>query len=88
MQHTNQLELIRDVVTNTFAEYDSSESDFSESVLIREGFYCGRCFNGEQIRAIWFAEENVVKFYAGDGQFLTSHRIAEAGDTATRRRAA
>ena len=75
MQHTLQLEAIRDVVTQTFAEHASPGVEFSESVLIRGGFYCGRCYTCDAARAVWFAEENIVKFYGEDGTFLESRVV-------------
>ncbi len=76
MQHTQQLEVIRNVVSRAFAEYSGSETEFCETVLIRDGFYCGRCFTSAAIRAIWFAEESLVKFYGKDGQFLESRQLS------------
>jgi len=87
MQHTHQLEAIREVVTQTFAEYAPEEMEVSETVLIRNGFYCGRCFRGEAVRAVWFAEENVVKFYGEEGQFLDT-RCVDDGVEHQQRRAA
>ena len=75
MQHTHQLEAIRTVVTQTFAKYTSDEVEFCESVLIRDGFYCGRRFISDAVRAVWFAEDNVIKFYGQDGQFLVSQVV-------------
>lgn len=78
MQHTHQLEAIREIVSRTFAEYTSDDVEFSESVLIRDGFYCGRRFISDSIRAVWFAEDNVIKFYGKDGAFLMSHRADDS----------
>lgn len=75
MKHTHHLEAIRKVVSRTFAEYTSDDVEFCESVLIRNGFYCGRRFTGNSVRAVWFAEDNVVKFYGKDGEFLISHHV-------------
>lgn len=83
MQHTHQLDVIRDVVTQTFVEYTSPDVEFCESVLIRDGFYCGRRFTSDAVRAVWFAEDNVVKFYGKDGQFLVSRDINDITDGAT-----
>ena len=88
MQHTHQLEAIRDVVSKAFAEYQGAEAEFSESVLIRAGIYCGRSFTCDAIRAIWFAEENLVKFYGEDGQFLDSRQVNGGLDDDWRQQAA
>jgi hypothetical protein len=88
MQHTQQLEAIRDVVSKAFTEYSGAEAEFCETVLIRDGFYCGRCFTGDAIRAIWFAEESLVKFYGEDGQFLESRQFNADTDHVWRKQAA
>ncbi|TWU35681.1 hypothetical protein Q31b_51160 [Novipirellula aureliae] len=40
----------------------------SESMLIRDGFFCGRCFQANGFRAVWFMEEDELKIYADDGK--------------------
>ncbi|WP_153556251.1 hypothetical protein [Roseimaritima sediminicola] len=42
----------------------------TESILVREGFYCGRTFRFADHRAVWFVEEEEVKIYAADGSLL------------------
>lgn len=88
MQHTLQLETIRAVVSQTIAKHTSTEVDFFETVLIRDGFYCGRCFTCDAVRAVWFAEENIVKFYGADGQFLESRAVNEDVNEGWRQQAA
>ncbi|GAA5509913.1 hypothetical protein [Novipirellula caenicola] len=39
----------------------------SESLLIRDGFFCGRCFRTETFRAVWFIEEDELKIYSNSG---------------------
>jgi len=51
--------------------------DCCETILIREGFYCGRRFACDSHRAIWFLEEQVIKFYGPDGDFLSSQATSE-----------
>jgi hypothetical protein len=41
-----------------------------ETILIRDGLFCGRRFEWEDFSAVWFAEENQVKFYGPDGAVL------------------
>ncbi|HJN09666.1 MAG TPA: hypothetical protein QF564_13310 [Pirellulaceae bacterium] len=88
MQHTHQLEAIRDIVSSTFSEYSGAELECCETVLIRDGTYCGRCYTCDAIRAIWFAEENVVKFYGKEGQFLASRPVNGGIDHEWRQQAA
>jgi hypothetical protein len=39
----------------------------SESILIRDGFYCGRRFDLGSHRAVWFLEEDELKIYSRQG---------------------
>lgn len=64
MPHAQRIDEIRRQVTETFARMEVSEPDqFRESILIRKGSYCGRRFEAEGAYAIWFLEEDEVKFY-------------------------
>lgn len=51
--------------------------DCCETILIRDGFYCGRRFSVGDHRAIWFLEEEVIKFFGTDGEFLCSQETSE-----------
>jgi hypothetical protein len=71
MHHAQQLDAIRQMVCATFASQRGEPAEeIEEKILIRDGFYCGRCFNCDGFRATWFIEECEVKFYGPDGQFL------------------
>ena len=71
MQHAQELESVRRIVRSTLDHHGaSSESRCQEKILVRDGFYCGRCFTCEGYRAIWFIEEHVVKFYGPEGGYL------------------
>ncbi|WP_197442414.1 hypothetical protein [Lignipirellula cremea] len=35
--------------------------------MIRDGYYCGRKMRCDGLQAIWFVEENEIKFYDRDG---------------------
>jgi hypothetical protein len=41
-----------------------------ETILIRGGNYCGRRFEAEQGHAIWFVEEDQVKFVDAAGRVV------------------
>ena len=41
-----------------------------EAILIRDGFFCGRRFYSDGLEAVWFIEENQIKFYERDGGIL------------------
>lgn len=65
MQHAQR---IRKLVSDTFDRLgvDSSTS-FEETVLIRDGYYCGRRYRRDGWQAVWFAEENQIKIFDRDG---------------------
>ena len=64
MPHAQRVDEIRRQVTETFARMEVPGPDqFRESILIRNGSYCGRRFEAESAFAIWFLEEDEVKFY-------------------------
>jgi hypothetical protein len=65
MPHAQRVDEIRRHVAETFAQMDVREpQQFRESLLIRKGSYCGRRFEADGAYAVWFLEENEVKFYS------------------------
>jgi hypothetical protein len=68
---------LRRTINAAVADLGHKTKECKESVLIREGYFVGRQFCFEGIRAIWFAEEEIVKFYADDGQLLGTMVVAE-----------
>ncbi len=72
MPHTQLIEAVRRRVARTFAELSAGGADqLCESILIRDGAYCGRRFAAPAGHAIWFVEEDEIKFYDAAGK-LTS----------------
>ena len=64
MPHAQRIDEIRRQVAQTFGRMEVRDpNQFRESILIRKGRYCGRRFEGEGAYAIWFLEEDEVKFY-------------------------
>lgn len=71
MHHAQQLDAVRRMVYTTFeSQRGQPAEEIVEKILIRDGFYCGRCFTCDGFRAAWFIEEGEVKFYGPDGRFL------------------
>ena len=71
MHHAQHLEAVRRIVRHAFQTFGVGlEEQLVEKILIRDGFYCGRCFTSGGVRAVWFIEEHQVKFYGQDGGFL------------------
>lgn len=68
MPHAELTQHVRRLVAEAFARAGMAQaSEFSESILIKGGNYCGRRFVGSGGHAIWFVEENQVKFYTAEG---------------------
>ena len=74
MRPASLVERIRLLVQRTLQELQMPAQELEETILIRNGFYCGRRFQGPSAHAIWFCEENQLKFYGGQGTLL--HVIA------------
>jgi len=59
----------------------------NESILLNDGYYCGRRFEYDGLNAIWFIEENEIKYYDRDGTLLHADAMT-ARQQPTYRRAA
>lgn len=83
MLHAQLLDRVRERVKSAFASQGiGSWDDWAETILIREGFYCGRCFLCGGLRAVWFVEENTVKFFGRDNTLLFAETAADDGSRA------
>lgn len=91
MQHVHLLEAIRRLVRRTFTELGAAEEfEVTEHILLREDMYCGRRFQAGGLQAIWFIEEDEIKFHAKDGSvaYVMSSSDAERSLELGERRAA
>jgi hypothetical protein len=71
MAHARTIEAIRRLVAGTFSALGiDPEHEYRESILICDGAYCGRRFETAEGHAIWFLEEDQLKFYRPDGSVL------------------
>lgn len=82
---SDKIQLARQHVINIFAEMKSTDTDLCETVLIRDGQYCGHRFSNEDLSAVWFSEENEIKVYDQQRKLL---RVESLGQSSTLRRAA
>lgn len=46
-----------------------------ETILIRNGLYCGRKFQAEGYEVVWFIEEDEIKFFSPCGNLLSADSI-------------
>jgi hypothetical protein len=76
MEHAQLVERVRHIVKDVFAERGvTALAELCETILVREGFYCGRCFSCRNLRAVWFLEENVIKFFCRESGLLFSRSV-------------
>jgi hypothetical protein len=69
MPHALLTAAVRQRVATTFANLGIADSsEFRESLLIRGGAYVGRRFQAAAGHAVWFVEEDQIKFYGADGK--------------------
>lgn len=87
MTNSQRLQIVRQRVAEWLkgAGYSVPE-EIGESILIRDGFYCGRRFKLDDCSAVWFTEDDQVKIYDAESNLLTSFMASES--TLARRRAA
>ena len=73
MDQVQVLAQIRSFIRHKFARFSGSTDVVpSEAMLIRDGYFCGRRFSGGGYEAVWFIEENQIKFYDREGSLLES----------------
>ena len=71
MDHTEQLARVRRLVGDRFSQLtDGQLEDFCETILVRDGFYCGRRFACRQWRAEWLVGDAVLRILDWQGNSL------------------
>ena len=70
---------IRQLIEKTFASLSESPNQIlAESLLIRDGHYCGHKFKSSVCTAVWFHEEDQIKVRGKDGKLLMVVKPSEA----------
>lgn len=91
MNHCQQMLHVRQCVHESFRRISASLVDppgsWTETILIHDGYYCGRCFECDGLKAIWFVEEDQVKIYDRNGSVVESIELG-LDSTVKRARAA
>ena len=81
-------ETIRELINVTFQRLGAKgQQSLEETILIRDGHFCGRRYSRKDLCAVWFVEENEIKFYDFNGGVV---EVITAGveEVRARRRAA
>ena len=74
-------DIVRAKVDALFAQKGSRCAEKPiESILIRDGYYCGRRFRQEQLEAIWFVDEDQLKVYDDGALIEVIDRISQPAD--------
>jgi hypothetical protein len=65
------LEKIRAAISAELLSLGVSDlSDLRETILIRDGLFCGRKFRCCGHSVVWFMEESEIKFFSPSGELL------------------
>jgi hypothetical protein len=81
MQSGRRLEQTRSFVVHYFQRHEPQANlPLRETLLICDGCYCGHRFSRGQMSAVWFLEEDEIKFYGSDGTVMEVVRSVRAGD--------
>jgi hypothetical protein len=71
MPHAQLTQFVRRLVASALPRHcRPEEAAIEESIMIRQGVYCGRRFQTAGGYAIWFVEENQVKVFEDGGRLL------------------
>ncbi|MFP6674226.1 MAG: hypothetical protein VB878_04035 [Pirellulaceae bacterium] len=79
MHHHQLLNLVRQQVHIQLIQLGASEEGvLEETILIRDGMYCGRRFFLDDFMAIWFIEEGELKFFDPSGAVAAVEQVQSA----------
>ena len=68
MSTLSRMDSLRSLVRAFLSQQGVAETTpVRESILIRQGCYCGRRFECDGLSAVWFEEEDELKLYHRDG---------------------
>lgn len=62
---------VRQRVQHSFSELAQQDRQITgETLLVRGGEYCGHRYHTDDMAAVWFLEEDQIKFYNAEGHVL------------------
>lgn len=65
------LERIRNAISAELVALGVTDiAELRETILIRNGLFCGRKFQCQGHHVVWFIEENEIKFFGPEGNLL------------------
>jgi hypothetical protein len=73
-----QRDPVGELVTATFRELGGAEPHgMSRTAFVEKGFFAGFQFRSGDLRAVWFAESGIVKFYGTNGRLARKIKVGE-----------
>ncbi|MCA9126333.1 MAG: hypothetical protein KDB22_04570 [Planctomycetales bacterium] len=73
MSMATPVEKIRSAVASQLSSFGVKDpGTIHESILIRNGLFCGRKFKCEGYDVVWFLEEDEIKFFGPCGDLLST----------------
>ena len=86
MSNGNQFTLVRQIVLDGISGLGVPDPAISRTAfMIQDGYCVGQRFFFDGIQAVWLMAENVIRFYADDGDLL---KTVEIGQEPTEKKAA
>lgn len=78
-RRAHNVNAVRELVLETVPQLGVAETQMCrETNWTRPGFFHGRRFDFASVRAVWFVEEEQVKFYRSDRKLLKVLRLDAA----------
>ncbi|MFO0943138.1 MAG: hypothetical protein U0930_20575 [Pirellulales bacterium] len=70
------VERVRQAISSHLARLSGTTvASLHESILIRNGLYCGRKFQAVGYEVVWFVEEDEIKFFGPCGSLLHADSV-------------
>lgn len=89
MEATSKTSLIRDYIAMRLESLGArADSNLTESLLLRDGAYCGHRFQRDEFQAVWFVDEDQIKFFHADGSLADKIQTADIQHSMPQRHAA
>ena len=78
MSSSSPIERMRSAIATQLQQFGVKQpSEMHETLLIRNGLFCGRKFQSEGHLVVWFIEEDEIKFFSPCGELLKSTSAIE-----------
>jgi hypothetical protein len=86
---SEQDEQIRQLLRRTFQELGAESPDcWEETILVQDGFYCGRRFDCGSLHAVWLFRQERIEFYNAEGGLLREASTSVTATSSQQRQAA